>query len=63
MIKLSYSGGNIILRLLVNIIDQNVLHNIEIFSNACLTVLGSTYNGHSTDGHWSVEKSKHINVP
>ena len=45
-----------------NIIDQNVLPNIEIFSDACLTGWGAAYNRHSTGGHWSVEESKsHIN--
>ena len=29
-----------------NIIDQNVLANIDIFSDACLTGWGATYNGH-----------------
>ena len=46
-----------------NIIDQNVLPNIEIFSDVCLTGWGAKYNGHSTGGHWSVEELKsHINV-
>ena len=46
-----------------NIIDQNVLPNIEFFSDTCLTGWGATYNGHSTDGIWGVEESKsHINV-
>ena len=46
-----------------NIIDENVQPNIEIFSDACLTGWGATYNGHSTGGHWSFEESKsHINV-
>ena len=45
------------------IIDQNVLLNIEIFSDACLTGWGSTYNGHSAGWYWSVKESKsHINV-
>ena len=30
----------------LNIIDQNVLSNIEFFSDACLTGWGETYNGH-----------------
>ena len=42
---------------------QHVLPNIEIFSDVCLTGRDTTYNGHSTDGHWSAEESKsHINV-
>ena len=41
-----------------NIIDQNVLPNIEIFSDICLTGWGATYNGHSTGRRWSVEESK-----
>ena len=46
-----------------NIMYQHVLPNIEIFSDACLTGRDTTYNGHSTDGHWSAEESKsHINV-
>ena len=46
-----------------NIIGQNVLPNIEIFSDACLTGWGAAYDGHSTGGHWSVEESKsHLNV-
>ena len=46
-----------------NITDENVQPNIEIFSDACLTGWGATYNGHSTGRHWSVEESKsHINV-
>ena len=46
-----------------NIIDQNVLLNIEIFSDACLTGWCATYNGHSTGRHWSVEESKsHVNM-
>ena len=40
-----------------------MLPNIGIFSDSCLTGWGATHNGHSTDGHWSVEESKsHINV-
>ena len=40
-----------------------MLPNTEIFSDACLTGWGATYNGHSTGGHWSVKESKsHINV-
>ena len=39
-----------------NTIDQNVLPNIDIFSDACLTAWGATYNGHSTGGHFSVEE-------
>ena len=45
------------------IIDQNVLANIEILSDMCLTGWGAKYNWHSTGGHWSVEESKsHINM-
>ena len=32
--------------------------NIEIFSNACLTSWGATYNGHSCGGNRRVEESK-----
>ena len=47
----------------VNFIDQNILANTEIFSDACLTGCGETYNWHSTGGHWSAEESKrYINV-
>ena len=28
----------------VNFVDQNILTNIEIFSDACLTGCGETYN-------------------
>ena len=45
-----------------NVIDQNVLPNIEIFSDTGLAGWGATSNGHSTGGQWSVEESKgHIN--
>ena len=46
-----------------NIVNQNVLTNTEVFSDACLFGWGATYNGHSTGGHWRVEESKsHINA-
>ena len=35
-----------------NIIDHNVLPNIAIFSDACLTGSGATYDGHSYHLWW-----------